>query len=174
MSCSTSSDQLQRQGEALFDPTGIYRYRLTRCWDDSLPSACWVMLNPSTADATTDDPTISRVVGFSRASGHGSVSVVNLFALRTPHPDDLEATRGPVGPHNDDILLREAVGCDRVITAWGNGGRLLNPSTGIPRSREVQELLNDAGVSTMCLGRTGRGEPRHPLYLARATELVPA
>ena len=132
------------------------------------------MLNPSTADATTDDPTISRVVGFSRAWGDGSVTVVNLFALRTPYPVDLRAARRPIGPHNDDILLGEAVRCDRVITAWGNGGRLLNPTTDIPRSREVQELLNDAGLPTMCLGRTILGEPRHPLYLARSTALVPA
>jgi hypothetical protein len=173
VSCSTSSDQPHFQGDVLFDPTGTYRYHLSRSWDQDLPSICWVMLNPSTADATSDDATICRVVGFSRAWGHGSVSVVNLFALRTPHPRDLRTARRPVGPRNDDILLRTAVESDCVIAAWGNGGHLHNPSTGIPRSREVQGLLHDVGVTTMCLGRTGRGEPRHPLYMARASVLVP-
>ena len=173
MSCSTSSDQSHFQGDALFDPTGTYRYHLYRSWDRNLPLACWVMLNPSTADATSDDPTICRVVGFSRDWGHGSVSVVNLFALRTPHPRDLRTARRPVGPRNDDILVRETVASDIVIVAWGNDGHLHNPSTGIPRSREVQGLLHDVGVTTMCLGRTARGEPRHPLYMAGASALVP-
>lgn len=39
---------------------GPYRYRLWRIWDRALPMVCWVMLNPSTADATEDDPTIGR------------------------------------------------------------------------------------------------------------------
>jgi hypothetical protein len=68
------------------DAGGTYRYRLTKTWDRSQPQVTWVMLNPSTATADTDDPTIRRVVGFSRRWGFGSAVVVNLFALRATQP----------------------------------------------------------------------------------------
>jgi len=74
-------------GEAIFDDQRTYRYRLSRIWDDAAPGVCWVMLNPSTATTGVDDPTISRVIDFSRSWHHGSATVVNLFAFRTRKPD---------------------------------------------------------------------------------------
>ena len=46
--------------DAQFDPTGQYRYSLTRGWDSTRPSITIIMLNPSQANATVDDPTIRR------------------------------------------------------------------------------------------------------------------
>lgn len=132
------------------------------------------MLNPSTATATDDDATISRVVGFSRSWEFGSATVVNLFALRTPHPHELRLADDPVGEANDEIIVATSRTSDQVITAWGNHGSLDNPVTGAPRSEEVQKLLDGAGVSTLCLGRTKLGEPRHPLYLPGSTVPYPA
>src|SRR3954451_2301972 len=40
------------------------------------------MVNPSTADAETDDPTIRKVKGFSERAGYGHIIVGNLFAFR--------------------------------------------------------------------------------------------
>ena len=68
--------------EAIISPCASYRYRLERSWDDSLPWITWVMLNPSTADASVDDATIRRVVGFSRKFGAGAAWVVNLFQIQ--------------------------------------------------------------------------------------------
>lgn len=161
-------------GDALFDPTGTYRYRLSRSWDEGLAQICWVMLNPSTATASVDDPTISRVVGFSRSWGYGSVSVINLFALRTPRPEQLKTATDPVGPDNDQIIIDTTSETDRVVVAWGNHGSLQNPATGVSRAREVKTLLERAGVASLCLGHTNRGEPRHPLYLAGSTTPLPA
>jgi hypothetical protein len=157
------------QGDALFDPTGAYRYRLSRVWDETLPGVCWILLNPSTATASVDDPTISRVVGFSQSWRFGSVHVVNLFAFRTSHPGGLRHAADPVGEGNDETIVATASSSPRVISAWGNHGSLENPSTGVPRFLEVQWLLAEAGVHTACLGRTKHGQPRHPLYLAAST-----
>ena len=65
-------------GLGLFDPLptsyarlsdcGTYRYTLGRRWDDG-PTATFVMLNPSTADASQDDPHQSPVRGRDRTGG---------------------------------------------------------------------------------------------------------
>jgi hypothetical protein len=42
---------------AVLSVDGLYRYRLSRAWGRG-PSLAFIMLNPSTADAGIDDPTI--------------------------------------------------------------------------------------------------------------------
>lgn len=148
-------------GSAVFDPTGTWRYRLERAWGDGRAIA-FVMLNPNTADAEHDDPTIRRCVGFARRWGFGRLVVVNLFAWCCRRPRMLREAGDPVGPRNDAHLRRAAAEADRVVAAWGNHGRLLD------RDRAVVELL---GGPLHCLGTTKHGCPRHPLYLASDTPL---
>ena len=159
-------------GTASFDDLGTYRYRLTRIWDGDRPEVIWVMLNPSTADATSDDPTIRRVVGFSRSWGFGSAVVVNLFALMATSPADLVTHPTPVGPGNDEEILA-ATSAAEVVVAWGNHGTVPNPDTGVSRAHEVRDLVANGRSRLMCLGTTGAGQPRHPLYLRSVTTPVP-
>lgn len=119
------------------------------------------MLNPSTADAVRDDPTIRRCIGFARAWGYWRLEVTNLFAFRTPAPPALRCAPDPVGPLNDRWLLRVAARADRIVCAWGIHGALRN------RESEALELLRDFPLEH--LGLTTRGHPRHPLYVAAAT-----
>ena len=74
---------------------GPYRYLLWREWNAKLPRLLWILLNPSTADERVDDPTLRRVLGFSRSYGFGGLEVVNLFALRSPHEirNEMKASR---------------------------------------------------------------------------------
>lgn len=129
------------------------------------------MLNPSRATATLDDPTSRRVIGFSESWGYASCSVVNLFAFRSTEPTCLGHTADPVGPRNDQLIVATASRADRLVLAWGNRGGMLNPQTGVAREDEVMELL--AGIEPLCLGVTGSGRPRHPLYLPAETTPVP-
>lgn len=149
--------------DAIIDATGQYRYSLCRCWEPTLPGVCWVMLNPSTADATQDDPTIRRCISFARGWGYGSLEVVNLFAYRAPLPADLRCARDPVGPENDQYLVGASARADLVIAAWGANGGLLS------RDRKALPLLG----SLHCLGTTRSGFPRHPLYRRADADLVP-
>jgi hypothetical protein len=146
---------------------GRYRYTLRRAWMGG-SAVVWLLLNPSTADASLDDPTVRRMRAFSMAWGYGSMRVVNLFALRSPHPCELTAAarRGidPVGPGNDAWIEREAEGGELVVAGWGVHG-LKSPE----RVRAVLRLLQDLPV--WCLGVTSEGAPRHPLYVKGATEL---
>ena len=140
----------------------MYRYALRRRWSSG-PAILFLMLNPSTADAHQDDPTITRCISFAQRWGYGSLAVGNLFAFRATFPLTLMRCSEPIGPENDHWLTALASEADTLVAAWGNHGRLLG------RSLEVSAML----PSLMCLGLTRRGEPRHPLYLPRSTELVP-
>jgi hypothetical protein len=150
--------------DAGFSACNRYRYWLTRIWVPALPGVCWVMLNPSTADAERDDPTIRRCVRFSRRWGFGGLVVVNLFAWRAKRPAELSAIDDPVGEDNDASLLEHAGG-RTVIAAWGNHGALLG------RAKTVLQLL--AGSRIRCLGVTAAGQPRHPLYVAGDSATLP-
>lgn len=139
---------------------GEYRYELRRGWGtDAEPKICWVMLNPSTADATKDDPTVRLCRGFSNRWGFGSMVIVNLFAFRSPHPKVLVAHSSPIGPHNDAAILGAATEADRVMAAWGVHGAHLT------RGAKVTQMLTSAGFELWCLGTTKSGAPRHPRFV---------
>lgn len=153
--------------EALISDCGQYRYALTRRWGEA-PSLRFVMLNPSTADASLDDPTIRRCMGFAKRDGYGGLVVLNLYAYRATNPKALLTCADAVGPGNDDMLrahLRSSVGVGRpVVAAWGANARL---------DRWDQVLALASGVDWRCLGTTKSGAPRHPLYLSGDQPLLP-
>lgn len=147
---------------AVFSPGSPpdYRYLLTRRWAPG-PVMTWVMLNPSQADETADDPTIRRCVRFARAAGCTAITVANLYAWRTSNPRELRRIPDAIGPDND-AWIRAAVRATAggpVVAAWGARAEPL-------RVQAVLQLLADALLQPLqCLGITAAGHPRHPLYL---------
>lgn len=133
---------------------GVYRYTLGRHWEEARPLV-WVMLNPSTADATVDDPTIRRCIGFAQAWGYSGIHVVNLFALRSKDPSDLLRHPDPVGPENLEHVEAALAWAPFVIAAWGAFDKLHSP---------VEDMVR-AHRGAMCLGHTKKGAPKHPLYI---------
>lgn len=169
MSGETLFDLPPRRGAltaAVVSPCGTYRYTLDWVWDAGLPVALFIMLNPSTADATEDDPTIRRCRTFAKREGCGGLTVVNLFALRATNPDALTKHQDPIGPGNDTYILR-ALRRDPevVIAAWG--AHLFAR----PRVAAVAAILAPVW-QVNCLGTTKGGDPRHPLYVRGDTPLV--
>jgi hypothetical protein len=155
---------------AILSPCGRYRYKLSRTWSDG-PRVLWVMLNPSTADADKDDPTIRKCIGFSKRWGCGGLDVVNLFAWRATHPKDLRAAREPVGTLNDEAILLTARAADRIVVAWG--GHVTAAGRFMRRAERVRTLLlGPEGRPLFHLGLTSLGQPSHPLMLAYTTPLV--
>lgn len=156
---------------AVLSQCGCYRYTLTRNWRRSLPILTFIMLNPSTADATLDDPTIRRCIGFGLGRGFGGIRVLNLFAFRATDPIQMKAAHDPVGPKNNKHIIAgltaAAVAHSPVIAAWGVHGAYNG------RDDEVRKLSRECGVNLMCLGSTKGNHPRHPLYVAAAQEFVP-
>ena len=140
---------------AVLSPCGRYRYSLTREFFMGTGRVLFVMLNPSTADAETDDPTIRRCIGFARRWGFRELAVANLFAWRATYPRELRRVPDPVGPENDGHLIEMSDSADATIAAWGAHGAYHH------RDLAVLGLLKGAES----LGLTKQGHPRHPLYL---------
>jgi len=148
---------------AMLSEDEVYRYSLMRIWEPELPKALFIGLNPSTADAELDDPTIRRCVGFADSWGCGGIEMVNLFAFRATNPADMKKAPDPVGPHNDETIIQMAVEWEPkyVIAAWGAHGGWWR------RNIEVLNLLGQRNVEVTVLGETKAGHPKHPLYLPK-------
>lgn len=154
---------------AIISQCGTYRYLLTRQADFTNPersTALFIMLNPSTADATIDDPTIRRCRGFARFWDCNGIAVANLYALRATNPKELWSHADPVGPQNDNHLQRLAREYGDIVCAWGSNAK---PE----RVAFVVSLLRENKARLFCLGTTKDGSPRHPLYVRGDQPLVP-
>lgn len=151
------------RSDAVISDCGEYRYRLSRTWHTEKPTVAFLMLNPSTADATEDDPTIRRCRGFAKDWGYGSLVVANLFALRTSDPSNLRGHSDPVGPKNDKHLQNVCEQAEKVVAAWGANGSFNS------RAIEVAETLES---DLYALDTTKDGHPVHPLYQPADAEPV--
>jgi len=142
---------------AVIDRTGKYRYALWRVWDANLPVVLFIMLNPSTADANVDDPTIRRCIGFAKDWGFGAIEVRNLFSFRATNPDELKRCDEPIGPENDRHIIEAAEVAAKIVLAWGTKGTFMN------RNQDVFKMI--AHHCPECLGLSAAGHPKHPLYI---------
>ena len=148
-----------------FSPCRQYRYTLWRTWDMFLPTSLMVVgLNPSTADATQDDPTVRRCIDYAKRWGYGALCMTNIFGYRSTDPTHLGRIADPVGPANDAWLLTCAHAASLILVAWGVHGQRHG------RAFQVETLL--APFELRCLGRTREGFPRHPLYVAKHQEAL--
>lgn len=155
---------------ALISDCGKYRLALTRTITglDSDRRILFIMLNPSTADASKDDPTIRRCLSFARRDQCSMVTVVNLYALRATNPAELLTSPDPIGPGNPE-MVRHEIDLHRrdgglIIAAWGSSKQ---PSPIMVRY--VKEWLNGSGL---CLGMNKDRSPKHPLYVRGDSPLV--
>lgn len=178
---------------------GKYRYRLWREWRGHGTSETWemwtddsgkpvldgagvqlgdpktvvfVMLNPSTADANEDDPTIRRCVGFAKSWGYDRMEVVNLFAYRATNPKELLALGhddDPCGSNNQHHIGCAIYEAALIVCAWGaHGGHLGQNETVLGW---IQSEGVDAPITALRL--TAAGHPAHPLYLPANLKPVP-
>lgn len=148
--------------EAGISPDGLYRWWLFRRWSDK-PIIIWIMMNPSTADHTKDDPTIRKVIRYYTKWGHGSILVLNIYAFRSSNPENLpQVMREAVGRLNDwwirvlfNFAVRKRI---PVICAWGVKHEV--------RGTQVRRIAVDVGLKLRCLEVALNGEPKHPRFLS--------
>lgn len=166
LAISESPDGYIRMASTL----GPYRYRLTHRWGRDGSLAMFAMLNPSTATELADDPTIRRCRSFAQREGLSGMTIVNLYAYRATKPHDLWQaglagvdTRGPL---NEATWLAAISESDLLIAAWGAHAEL-------HVAARARRLVQQVGGRFYCLGRTKKGQPRHPLYVRANKALEP-
>lgn len=149
--------------EAVISDDGKFRYSLLRAWRLADPFLLVVMLNPSTADAQADDPTITRLLARADAEGFNGFVVCNLYAYRATHPTVLEQrwanAQEIIGPENNRTIAACAAHCSQALVAWG--------SHPLVRKREqtVLNILYSRFPRLVMIDKTKDGYPRHPLHV---------
>ena len=160
-------------GWAIFSPDRAYRYVLGRdvaldlLQQEKPGYVLWVMLNPSVANESQPDRTMTRCVGFTRRWGYTRMVIVNLYAVVSTDASYLRRHHEPIGRHNNHFIAKYAKDAALVMCAWGDK----NPS--FQRAREVTNLLGDVSAAVNCLGLSIPGNPRHPLMLRGDTAPQP-
>jgi len=147
---------------AIISKCGLYRYELRRIWQPKTGLVCWVMLNPSTADANNDDPTIRRCMGYAARWGYGGIVVVNLFALRCTDSSHIPDYDDAVGKGNNRYIKRASAEARLTMAGWGIRGRHLG------RDKIVLAMLIDPHYLALTKNRS----PRHPLYSLKGLDPV--
>lgn len=161
--------------DAVLSPCGVYRYTLERefgNYEDGTPYAgagaiMFVMLNPSTADASQDDPTIRRCLGFAHRFNFRELLVANVYSFRATDPSELWTTHHKLrGPEHEYYFAGLAFRAHRVVMAFGN-------HAASPDRRLIEKLLTDNfSGDPCCLKRNKDGSPAHPLYLPADSQFV--
>jgi hypothetical protein len=155
---------------AVFSPDEKYRYLLSRMWDGTKPIVTFIMLNPSTATETVNDPTIERCQRRAKMMGMGGLMVVNLFGLRSTDPEVLYKSDDPIGDENNSYILHAVKESDMVVCGWGKhatlGGRF-------DRAAIVMGMIRAAGRAPLALKLNKDGSPSHPLYIGYKVQPKP-
>lgn len=144
---------------ATFSDCNKYRYTLERIWDESKPLCMFIGLNPSTADAEKDDPTIRRCISYARIWGYGGLIMANLFGFRAADPKEMMAAADPIGPDNDQHIKSAMEKSALVVGAWGNHGLHKGRTNSLRRKIDFNRIAY--------LKFTISRQPAHPLYLPK-------
>ncbi|MEQ9636367.1 MAG: DUF1643 domain-containing protein [Devosia marina] len=159
------------RGDAMMSEDGRYRQRMRRWLGETFPDQyiVFIGMNPSTADATVDDPTCAREWNFARREGFTGMVKCNVGDYRATHPKMLvQPGVEAVSPANLPTIREAARGAGRVVLCHGKLNKALAPA-----GREIVAALHAEGIDLWCFGTNADGSPKHPLYLRADTPLVP-
>lgn len=155
---------------AVLSKCGQLRFTLSREWHPG-ERVCFIGLNPSTADAVVDDPTVKRWMHFAEAWGYGGFVAVNLYPFRTSSPKECQQwsdfeRNGPDWYARDaiceniEIVAKEAKKASLVVACWG-----ANPWDEFLIAEVLERicLYEEPHKDIYCFGVTSGGQPIHPM-----------
>lgn len=157
------------RGDWVVSKDHIYRYELSRVWDENLPVLLLIMMNPSTASKNENDPSVAKCMRYAEDWGYGTLLVGNGFAYRATDHKQLGKVADPIGPENDKHLLRMAERADTILFAYGQPSQKLRF-----RGPQVASMLAESHLSKFhVLELALDGTPKHPLYLKGSLKPIP-
>ncbi|MBS7532077.1 DUF1643 domain-containing protein [Ancylobacter sonchi] len=157
----------------------LARWWTATAWEHPERWLTWIMLNPSTADGSVNDPTLLRIIHFSWMWGFEGLTVFNIYPWRTPSPRELARTvigwderqdwsvRDQIWSNHDRIATGLVL-ADAAMVAWGSPGGALGAETDGWIESLFDTINNPDGprqetLTLWCLGRTKSGAPIHPM-----------
>ena len=158
-------------GDAVMSDDGRYRQLMRRWLGDTFPEnyILFIGMNPSTADATVDDPTCAREWTFARREGFSAMVKCNVGDYRATDPKMLiQPGIVAVSSANIPAIRKAANGAGRIVLCHGKLNKALAPA-----GREIVETLRADNLDLWCFGTNADGSPKHPLYLRADTALIP-
>ena len=155
---------------AIISSCGRYRMRLERQVAMTGPLYAYFGINPSTADAHTDDATVTRWTNFTKLYGGRGFVVGNVFAYRSTDVAALASVPDPVGPENAAAIAQIIAEADILVPCWGRSVKVPAPLR--PEIARMLELLRASGKPVKAFGLTQGGDPLHPLMLPNTTQLI--
>lgn len=156
---------------AIISPCGLYRYRLEREVQTEGKVFAFFGINPSTADASLDDPTVRKWRGFTLRNGGRRFIVGNIFAFRSTDPKALSKQDDPFGPEWLDHMKTIIADADVLVPCWGSLSKMPRDLRGAPA--QLLSTLSRSGKPILHFGITSCGQPKHPLMLGYDTPLLP-
>ncbi len=157
-------ENLFENNGANFSQNKKHRYCLWRIWDESKPKVMFIGLNPSTANETSDDPTIRRIKGLAYKWGYGGFYMLNLFPYVTAYPKELETKLEDEAEWQNAIWIEKTKSeCEKIIFAWG----------AFDQAKIRAHSLVATIPNPYCLAINKNGSPKHPLYIKGDTIPVP-
>tara|TARA_B100000686_G_C16802696_1_gene987323 strand:+ start:3537 stop:3995 length:459 start_codon:yes stop_codon:yes gene_type:complete len=145
--------------KALLSRDKKYRYSLTRIWDDSQKKILFIMLNPSSADSQNDDPTIRRLISFTKKWGFGGFWVCNLYPYRTSSIKELYKSLSSMQNKNKIQIKNHILKTNLIVYAWGN-------------TEKEPNWLKKNVKKPFCIDKNINGSPKHPLYISSNKKLI--
>lgn len=158
------------KGDATFSADHKYRQLMRRWTGDAFPSryVLFIGMNPSTADATVNDPTCAREWTFANREGFSAMVKANVGDYRATDPKMLLAP-GVVAVSSENLPAIRAAAKDAALVILCHGK--LNKALA-PAGRSLVEALRQDGIDLWCFGTNADGSPKHPLYMRADTPLV--
>lgn len=155
---------------AILSDCGTWRYLLERDVAEIGPLGLFCWVNPSTADAETDDASSRKGIGFATRLGWRGYKLVNPFAYRAKDIRDLRRARDPIGPDNDRHIEQAMRDADVHVVGWGSLDKL--PESLRDRWKDIVRIADRVGCKLHCIGTCSDGHPRHPLMTGYDTPMT--
>ena len=140
--------------KAEFSLDGHFRYSLSRIWENKLPKVLFIMLNPSIANSKKNDPTIRKIISYSKSWGFGGVYVGNIYSNISPYPKDIRLIKFHREKKNIESIKKMKEKTELSVFAWGNNEKAPKWLKAIIKNPYYIELSKN-------------GIPKHPLYLKK-------
>lgn len=127
-------------------------------------------LNPSSADDSTPNPTVKRIMGIAARAGNDGFILINLYPHRSTYPTgihrNLNLKKHRQNIHEIDSLLSD-LNLPEVDILLGFGNHIDSRKFMSRCFKDIVNVLNKYNPNWYKTGAiTKAGHPRHPLYVS--------